>query len=103
MPKTLLGIDAINNRKIIEKDLNEKSIIELLGEFDEAEIIISPIGGQGFIFGRGNKQFTPKVIKKIGKKDIRIIATEDKMRNLHCLRVDTGDSEFDNELKVSKI
>lgn len=99
LPKTLLGIEAINNRKIIGKDLNEKRILELLGKFEEAEIIISPIGGQGFIFGRGNKQFTPEVIKKIGKKNIRIISTADKMRNLRCLRVDTGDSDFDAELK----
>jgi len=99
LPKTLLGVDAIHNRKIIEKDLNEKTILELLEKFDECEIIISPIGGQGFIFGRGNKQFTPKVIKKIGKKNLIIISTEDKMRNLRCLRVDTGDSDFDAELK----
>ena len=99
LPKTLLGIDAINNKKIVGSDLNEKSILELLEEFHKVEIIISPIGGQGFIFGRGNKQFTPKVIKKIGKKNIKIIATEDKIRNLDCLRVDTGDSDFDLELK----
>jgi len=99
LAKTLLGVDAINNRKIIGTDLNEKSILGMMGEFNEAEIIISPIGGQGFIFGRGNKQFTPDVIKKIGKKNIRIISTEDKMRNLRCLRVDTGDSDFDAELK----
>jgi predicted polyphosphate/ATP-dependent NAD kinase len=99
LPKTLLGIDAISNKEIIGKDLNENSILKLLGEFHEVEIIISPIGGQGFIFGRGNKQFTPKVIKKIGKKNIKIVATEDKIRNLDCLRVDTGDSDFDLELK----
>jgi predicted polyphosphate/ATP-dependent NAD kinase len=99
LPKTLLGIDAINNKRIVGKDLNEKSILKLLEEFDIAEIIISPIGGQGFIFGRGNKQFTPKVIKKIGKKNLIIISTAEKIRNLDCLRVDTGESDFDLELK----
>jgi len=99
LPKTLLGVDAINNKKIVGSDLNEKSILELLEDFHEAEIILSPIGGQGFIFGRGNKQFTPNVIKKIGKKNLKIISTEDKIRSLDCLRVDTGDSDFDMELK----
>ncbi|MHA1932469.1 MAG: ATP-NAD kinase family protein, partial [Promethearchaeota archaeon] len=99
LPKTLLGIDAITNKKILDRDLNENSILKLLEEFHEAEIIISPIGGQGFIFGRGNKQFTPEVIKKIGKKNIKIVGTEDKIRNLDCLRIDTGDSDFDIELK----
>ncbi|MBY8991338.1 MAG: ATP-NAD kinase family protein [Candidatus Lokiarchaeota archaeon] len=99
LPKTLLGIDAIINKKFKGKDLNEKGILKLLEAFDDAEIIISPIGGQGFIFGRGNKQFTSKVIKKVGKKNIKIISTDNKIRNLRCLRVDTGDANFDTELK----
>jgi len=99
LPKTLLGIDAISNKKILGEDLNEKRILELLRKFDNAEIIITPIGGQGFIFGRGNKQFTPKILKIIGKKNIKIIATSEKMRELDCLRVDTGDIEVDNLLK----
>ena len=56
------------------------------------------IGGQGFIFGRGNKQFTPKVLKKIDKENIITVAIEDKMKGLMCLRVDTGDIEVDNIL-----
>ncbi|MFW9897354.1 MAG: ATP-NAD kinase family protein [Candidatus Thorarchaeota archaeon] len=99
LPKTLLGIDAINKKKLIGRDLNETKILKLLEEYNKAEIIISPIGGQGFIFGRGNKQFTPKVIKQVGKRNIKIISTEDKIRKLDCLRVDTGDSDFDLELK----
>ena len=99
LSKTLLGVDAINNRKIIEKDLNEKGILNLLRDFKDAEIIISPIGGQGFIFGRGNKQLTPAVIKQVGIKNINIIATDSKIRDLRCLRVDTGDADFDMELK----
>ncbi|MFW9825709.1 MAG: ATP-NAD kinase family protein, partial [Candidatus Thorarchaeota archaeon] len=99
LPKTLLGIDAVNNKKLVGRDLNESKILKLLEDFPRVEIILSPIGGQGFIFGRGNKQFTPKVIRKIGKKNINIISTEDKIRKLDCLRVDTGDSDFDIELK----
>ncbi len=93
--KTLLGIDALNDKKIVGQDLNERSILELLRNYSNVQIIISPIGGQGFIFGRGNKQFTPEILKKIGKKNIKIIATEEKLRDLNCLRVDTGDTEVD--------
>ena len=99
LPKTLLGIDAIYNKKKIELDLNEKGILELTSKYPEIKIIISPIGGQGFIFGRGNKQLTPNIIKQIGKRNIKIIATKDKMRELDCLRVDTGDIEVDELLK----
>jgi predicted polyphosphate/ATP-dependent NAD kinase len=99
LPKTLLGIDAIFNKNLIETDLNEKGILNLLKKYKNEEIIVSPIGGQGFVFGRGNKQFTPKILKKIGKQNIRIVATEAKMRDLTCLRVDTGDGDVDNMLK----
>ncbi len=98
-PKTLLGIDAIYNKKIIGNDLNEIGILELLKEHKIAQIIISPIGGQGFIFGRGNKQITPQILRIIGKNNVKIIATEEKLKELECLRIDTGDNEVDDIFK----
>ena len=95
IPKTLLGIDAIYNKELIGRDLNEKGILELLNEYKKVEVILTPIGGQGFILGRGNKQITPKILQIIGKKNLKIIATEEKMKGLKCLRVDTGDIEVD--------
>ncbi len=97
--KALLGIDAIYNKKLVAKDINENGIIELMSRYNKVRIIISPIGGQGFIFGRGNKQFTPKILKLIGKDNIKVISTEDKMKGLVCLRVDTGEFEVDMMLK----
>ncbi|MFX1374210.1 MAG: ATP-NAD kinase family protein [Promethearchaeota archaeon] len=96
LPKTLLGIDAIYNKKIVGLDLNERGILGLLNKYSNVKIIISPIGGQGFIFGRGNKPFTPKILKLIGTQNIIIIATREKMRDINCLNVDTGDIEVDN-------
>ncbi|NVM18696.1 MAG: ATP-NAD kinase family protein [Candidatus Lokiarchaeota archaeon] len=104
LAKSLLGVDAIYNKSSIGEDLNESSIIELLDKYQNAKIIVTPIGGQGFVFGRGNKQFTPKVLKRIGKNNIIIIGTEEKMKSLKCLRVDTGDDEADKMLEgFSKI
>ena len=97
--KALLGIDAIYNENLIATDINENGILELLEKYKRAKIIVSPIGGQGFIFGRGNKQFTPNVLKIIGKENIQVIATEEKMKGLMCLRVDTGNEQVDEMLK----
>lgn len=97
--KALLGIDALFQNKAIALDINEKQILELLEDYQNIKIIISPIGGQGFIFGRGNKQFTPKVIKKVGRDNVLVISTEDKLKGLESLRVDTGDEALDKELK----
>lgn len=95
LPKTLLGVDAVVNGELRGEDINEKDILELLQAYPEREIIVTPIGGNGFIFGRGNKQFTPQVIQQVGRAHIRVVATKDKLNNLDCLRVDTGDPEVD--------
>jgi len=99
LTKSLLGVDALYNDKIIGIDLNERGILELLNKCKKAKIIVSPIGGQGFIFGRGNKQISSKVLKKIGKKNIKIVSTEEKIKGLRCLMVDTGDIKTDEMLK----
>lgn len=93
--KSLLGVDAIYNKSLVGIDLNENGIIELLDKYQKAKIVVSPIGGQGFVFGRGNKQITPKILKIIGKKNILVISTVEKIKSLKCLRIDTGDEETD--------
>ena len=97
--KTLLGVDAICDGELVGEDLNENGILNLLKNFTAAKIIISPIGGQGFIFGRGNQEFSPQVIEAVGKDSIMVVATRDKISKLQCLRVDTGDVEVDRMLK----
>ena len=97
--KTLLGIDAVFNSKLVGKDLNEKGLLTLIKMYDKSTIIVTPIGGNGFIFGRASKQFTPEVLKLIGEENVIVVATEDKISRLECLRVDTGDTETDNNLK----
>jgi predicted polyphosphate/ATP-dependent NAD kinase len=96
--KTILGVDLLCNKKLIVKDANEKKILETI-EGKHAQIIVTPIGGQGFIFGRGNQQISSKIIRKVGLSNIVIVATETKMRNLKSLRVDTGDANLDDELR----
>ncbi len=97
--KTLLGIDAIFKGQLIGTDLNEQGMLSLIKKYDKIKIIVTPIGGNGFIFGRASKQFTPEVLKLIGKENVIVVATEDKISRLECLRVDTGNAETDNNLK----
>jgi predicted polyphosphate/ATP-dependent NAD kinase len=99
IPKTLLGVDAIFKNQVIGLDLNERGIFELMQEYDKFNIIISPIGMQGFIFGRGNKQFTPKILRKVGLNNIIVIATRDKLKELTSLKVDTGEKELDESFE----
>ena len=95
LPKTLLGIDAVCDKQIVALDVNERAILDLMQNYKECKIIVSPIGAQGFIIGRGNKQFTPKILNKIGKDNIIVIATREKIRALKCLRIDSMDTDID--------
>ena len=56
LEKTLLGVDVVQNGKLILKDAAEKDLLDLLHKVDRAMIIVSPIGAQGFILGRGSQQ-----------------------------------------------
>jgi predicted polyphosphate/ATP-dependent NAD kinase len=99
--KTLLGVDLFCNKKLIAKDVNEKQILEEI-RGKKAQIIVTPIGGQGFIFGRGNQQISAKVIRQVGIDNIIVVATKSKLENLKSLRVDTGDPDLDEELRERK-
>jgi predicted polyphosphate/ATP-dependent NAD kinase len=96
--KTLLGVDLFLDKKIAARDVNEKQIVELTKD-KSAKIIVTPIGGQGFIFGRGNQQISAKVIRQVGLDNIVVIATKSKLDRLKSLRVDTGDGELDGEFR----
>ena len=97
---TLLGVDAIVGGEVIGRDLNERQILELIKKHSNTRIVVTPIGGQGFIFGRGNQQFSPDVIRLAGIGNITILATAAKLHGLggQPLRVDTGDSGLDTDM-----
>ena len=98
--KTTLGVDVYQNGKI-EQDVNEARIIELVDDFSKTWIIVSPIGHQGMLFGRGNQQISPGVIERVGREHILVISTPSKLRGIdgETLKVDTGDSSVDELLR----
>ena len=101
---TLLGVDAIYNKKLVGMDLDEKTLLNIISKYGEAKIIVSPIGGQGLIFGRGNQVLTPRIITRVGIENIIVISPIWKLQTFNCLWVDTGDigldSSFPRYLKV---
>lgn len=95
VPKTLLGVDAMVGGRPVGVDLNEKGILKLMDSYEVTKLIVTPIGGNGFLFGRGNRQFTPEVLRRVGREGITVVATRDKLQRLEALRVDTGDFALD--------
>jgi predicted polyphosphate/ATP-dependent NAD kinase len=96
---TLLGTDLVANGKIIARDADEKTIIEKV-RGKPFKIVIGVVGGQGYVFGRGNQEISTEVIRLAGKGNITIIASQDKLMALADKRllVETGDAELDREL-----
>ncbi len=99
LEKTLLGIDAVLGGKTIAKDLDEKRILALLGQHAKAKLVVSPIGAQGFVLGRGNLQVSPEVVRRIGVRNLLVVATPAKLAATPVLRVDTGDEKIDAEIR----
>jgi predicted polyphosphate/ATP-dependent NAD kinase len=94
--KTLVGVDVVRDGRLMAKDVTQEQLLNLT-ETMPARIIVTPIGGQGFLFGRGNQQIGPEVIRKVGRENIIVVSTSDKLRALRLqpLIVDTGDPEVD--------
>jgi predicted polyphosphate/ATP-dependent NAD kinase len=98
---SLLGVDILLNKSLIAKDVSASELLYFISQHSgSVKIIVTAIGGQGHIFGRGNQQFTPDVIKKVGKENIMIVAARGKILSLNGrpLLVDTHDAELDQQL-----
>lgn len=92
--KTLLGVDVIQDGKVVARDVNERQILGYM-KGRKAKIIVSPIGGQGFILGRGNQQLSSEVVRRVGRGNVVVLATPQKLAVTPSLRVDIGDSKLD--------
>jgi predicted polyphosphate/ATP-dependent NAD kinase len=98
-PKTLVGVDIISRNELLALDVSEKQILDVL-ETRPLVMIVTPTGGQGFLFGRGNQQISPHVIRQVGRENIIVICLSNKIAALRGrpFIVDTGDTEVDNLL-----
>lgn len=92
---TLLGFDAVLDGRLVGTDLNEQDLLALLGEAGEARLVVSVIGAQGFVLGRGTQVCTPAVIRRIGVENLIVLGTPGKLARTPRLHVDTGDPEVD--------
>ncbi|MGQ9759530.1 MAG: ATP-NAD kinase family protein [Candidatus Methanomethylicaceae archaeon] len=91
---TLLGVDLLLNKRVIRRDVGEREILESI-QGRRAQVVVSPIGRQGFIFGRGNQQISAKVLMAVGRDNVLVISTREKLNGIDFLRVDTGVQEVD--------
>jgi predicted polyphosphate/ATP-dependent NAD kinase len=92
-------VDVVRGGGLLARDADEQTLLELAATGD-ARILVTPIGGQGFVFGRGNQQLSASVIERVGPENVVVVATEAKIAALggRPLLVDTGDASVDAAL-----
>jgi len=98
--KTVLGVDVYQNEQVT-LDVDEKKILNVIKNWENTWIVLSPVGHQGILLGRGNQQISPSIIERVGKARIIVAATRSKLQNIEgkVLRVDTGDAKTDKMLR----
>ena len=99
LENTLLGVDLICNETLIASDMTEQDILAHIKD-KPVKLLVTAIGGQGHLLGRGNQQLSPEVIRTVGRDNILVLATKTKIRELdgRPLLLDTGDPELDKVL-----
>jgi predicted polyphosphate/ATP-dependent NAD kinase len=97
---TLLGVDAVRDGELVGADLDEQALLSRLDGEADPLLLAGVVGGQGSLFGRGNQQLSPRVLRRLGRERIEVIAAADKLLALSppLLRVDTGDDALDADL-----
>ncbi len=99
---TLLGVDVVFNGDCLKDDATEQQLIDLMAEYNEhpVKLVITIIGGQGILLGRGNHQVCHQVIRQLGLDNLIVVATKTKIKALdgRALGLDTGDQELNKQL-----
>ena len=94
--KTLLGVDVILDGKCIAADADERTLLRILSDHSgDTKIIVSPLGAQGFILGRGSQQISAEVLRKCTIGNLIVVATPQKLAETPVLHIDSGDRELD--------
>ncbi len=96
---TLIGVDVVRDGELLHRDADEACLLEVVAQ-GPVRLVLTPIGGQGYLLGRGNQQISPQLLRQIDRERLMVVAVPTKLLSLYAaaLLVDTGDDEVDRRL-----
>jgi predicted polyphosphate/ATP-dependent NAD kinase len=101
LPNSLLGIDVLLGRTLIATDVTAIELEALLSQYPYHSVVllITAIGGQGHIIGRGNQQLSSAVLARVGKHNTRVLIAPTKLAEFEQrpLLIDSGDPVLDQQ------
>ena len=100
LDNTLLGVDVVHCGEVVALDVTASQLLALIDDWQgEVHVLVTAIGGQGHVFGRGNQQFSPEVLRRVGKASVTVAMTKTKLVGLanRPLIMDSNDPVLDAE------
>ena len=100
LDNTLLGVDVVQCGEVVALDVTASQLLTMIEEWQgEVHVLVTAIGGQGHVFGRGNQQFSPEVLRRVGKAAVTVAMTKTKLVGLanRPLIMDSNDPDLDAE------
>jgi predicted polyphosphate/ATP-dependent NAD kinase len=102
--KSPLGVDVVLDGRLVRSAASEEDLLDEISR-GPAQAVVTVIGGQGFLLGRGNQQLSARVLRALGAGPdgagaLMVVAAQSKLVELlgAPLLVDTGDPEVDASL-----
>ena len=92
----LLGVDVLRDRRVVRADASEDQLAQALSTAHKLRLLISPVGGQGFLLGRGNQQLSTRILKRTVRDGMRVASPLSKLMALggRPLLIETDDVEL---------
>ena len=99
---TLLGVDVVHRGALVASDVTAQQLLQITQQ-KPVKLVVTVIGGQGHLFGRGNQQLSARFLHQLNKQDLLIVATKQKLHSLEGrpLRLDSGDEKLDQQFAGS--
>ncbi|MFT4470112.1 ATP-NAD kinase family protein [Arthrobacter sulfonylureivorans] len=78
LDSTLLGVDVLHRGRLVATDCSAAELHQVTAGH-RLQVLLSPVGGQGFLLGRGNQQLDEALLARLSPAEMLIVCTPEKL------------------------